>query len=524
MAFSYRAYKVVRIIKYNKYLKISLILSFIVILSRILGFIRESIVAYYYGTSKEADMYFLAISIPEIFSKLLITGALGTILVPLFVKVNVKNTRSDLYTIYNFMSKYVLMFFLIVSLIIFTLASFLAKSLGQNYSILEQSYLTDLIRIVIFSIIFLSLSGVIKSYLNSLEIFIPSAIAPVIQNITFVVSSIFLVESVGLKGLAYAYLIAVVIQYIFQLNFVTRYEKKSKSDLLAKFEINKLLILSFPAIFTLFLTDLNVYIDKFLIVNYGEGLVAGVNYSNKILQLPIGIIAASVLTIIFPYFSKLIVNRELTAVYKVYETSIILFVHILVPLSLFLMFFSKEITELLFGYGDFNNRDIIITGEMLLYYSPLLLPLVIIMLSIRLYHSQSSFIKPMVIGLSGMIIKLVLFFVFNNCLELSYHSLLLSSVLSTILVSLLLYFSIYIDLKGSKFYKLLIEFFYSLLTGLITIKFLSFSHSLESITNSKGTVLINGFFFFLIYILMFILMRFKLIKEMKKLVYLKNEK
>lgn len=475
----------------------SLIIFFLTIISRVLGFIRELLIASFYGTSAEADAFYLAFAIPEMLDKFLITGALGSLLVPTFTKFIVAKDDKGLREFYFSFRNILLFLTLIISSLIAVFANEVIMLLSPNLDSQSKELTIPLLRIMIFANVFLGLTALTKSYLNSKKVFLISAFAPVIQNILFIFIVLFTVKYLDLYSLAIAYLISVILQYLFQAYFVKLKGRLNFSVKLSN-SIITLTKLSIPAMFTLLFTEVNLFVDKIASSNIQVGGVSSLTYANKIIQLPIGILGGSLITVFIPHIANFIqqnkeneVKKYINILFK--STAIFSF-----PITVFLFLYSEETIRFIFGYGNFNSNSIILTSSVLNYYSITIFFYIGIIILIRVFHNYLNVKTPMFLGMIVLIFKLITTFFFLK--NIGFFGVLLSTLLSTIFGFIILLIALLTKMKVQISLK---ELFYwgKLITGNIIFAFslIILEHYLIKITSIFGLALFS-IIGFLIYI------------------------
>lgn len=422
-------------------LKASLILFISIFFSRVLGFAREIIIAYKYGVSSETDAFYFAFAIPELLNKLLITGVLGAILIPIFTKLLNDNQETEVNKLYFVLRNLIMVFTGGISLIVFIFTKQIILQLAPNFNIETQELTISMLRILIFSTVFFSVSGLSKSFMQSHKVFGPSAIAPVLQNVIFVALIPVLSLYFGVYTLALSYLIAVIIQSFYQQFFVYKLTVSKTNQFSFKHKrIKFILITSIPALFTLALTDLNIILDRILSANFEAGSVSAITYANKIIQLPIGIIGASLIVALFPYITNSAQKNDFISVKKYLNQTIRIISIAVVPVNVVFYFFGKEIISLMFEYGAFSSTATSQTYELLKIYSLTIVFSIFILLFVRFFHSFQDVKTPMKIAFIMIAVKGGTSWIFG-ILYLS-KGLAYSTLLTTLIGCLLLYVKI----------------------------------------------------------------------------------
>ncbi|MFJ7952316.1 murein biosynthesis integral membrane protein MurJ [Lysinibacillus sp. NPDC096418] len=431
----------------NNIFKASIIVFILTLGSRILGFVREWIIATLYGTEENADAFHLAFSIPEILDRFLITGALSSILISYFIKLKDEQDKLAIIEFYTAIKRVLVVFSLFLSVLVavFSKELLLLLSPNLNENILELAI--PLLRIMIFANVFLSLTLLIKSYLDSNKKFIVSAFAPIIQNLFFITLVLLTVNKFNINSLAIVYLISVILQYLYLVKFSGVYKEFSHKDMKIRFNKDTidLFKMALPVIFTMFLTEINVFIDKIVASNYSVGSVAALSYANKLIHLPIGILGGSLLTVFMPYIASSINTKTYDSAGQYQAKLFRVIIIVTTAMISFYWIFSSEIITYIFGYGNFEERAINQTAYYLKGYAITILLYLLILALIRTYHLHLDVVTPMKIGVVTLIIKFAstYFLVENFGVTGAIYSTVFSMICGTALLVFFIFDKIY---------------------------------------------------------------------------------
>ena len=412
--------------------KLYIIVMLCTLISKMLGFLREVFLSYNYGASSITDAYIISTSIPLIFFSLVGVG-ITTGYIPMYLKkVNesgeVKGKEYTLCMI-NFIILVSIIFIFIV--IIFTERIVKLFALGFDRETFELTVFFTKISIV--GIIFSGITYVLISYLQANGKFKASSLVGVPLNISIIIS-LFL----GKINLIFLPL-GIVVGNFLQVLFLTLLIKKKNPKY--KFQINFIdlkstLKIAIPAVLGVSITQINGIVDKAIGSTLGTGAISSLSYSNKLIALIVGIFIAPIITVLYPKFSLLAVNKEYSSLKKIFSKSIKLMFLLVIPFMLILIFFSKDIINFIFGRGALKENDLIITSEVLYYFSMGIIFLGLREITTRVFFSLGDTKTP-IFNTSIAVITNVFFSIFLSQL-MGLKGIALATSISAFLSTLLL--------------------------------------------------------------------------------------
>lgn len=289
----------------NKFLKSSLIVMLIIIMGKILAIIRDSLVAAKFGATYTADIYNFSIGIVYLLTT--ISYGLTTTFIPLNTDHIEKYTWEKRNSFVNNIISTYSIFTIIITIILILFSKQIVIIFGSGFSSNIQIFNTSVtvIRIMLVSLIFVSIQSVITGVLQSHNEFYEPAAMSMVSNIIFIVYLIFFTDSYGIYGFAVATVIGFFAQFIIN---VPKYKKlgynyKIQFNLRDE-ELKKMLALMMPVIISTSLIQLNNFINRAFAVNIFEGAVTALDLSNKLNTLAYEVFAIGIAMVIYPTLSK----------------------------------------------------------------------------------------------------------------------------------------------------------------------------------------------------------------------------
>ena len=339
--------------------------------SRVTGFIRDILFANYLGANLMSDAFLFAYRLPNLFRRIFAEGSMNSVFIPLYVnqeKMNSKSANDFIWIVFNFF--FVITLFLSFLIFFFTeqVISILAPGFLLNKS---QFLLANQLLIITFPfLIFVTLSSVLSSVLNVKgKFFLPSFLS-VILNI-FMIVTLVSFKSNSHFALAWSMIIAGFTQLI--LLFINLGTIKIfwgiglKSIKVLSSELKKFFGRFLYSLLGSGIVQLNIFISMLFASLVGGGAISQIYYADRIIDLPFALIAVAMSFTLLPYLSKNISDESKNS--KAFNETVIFCFLFAIPSSFGIFILSEDIIRALFGRGEFNNEDVLITSQILLVYS-----------------------------------------------------------------------------------------------------------------------------------------------------------
>ncbi|WP_343188451.1 murein biosynthesis integral membrane protein MurJ [Buchnera aphidicola (Neophyllaphis varicolor)] len=420
--------------------------SLITIFSRLLGFTRDFIIAYFFGVSLYTDSFFIAFKISNFFRSILAEGALSQTFIPI---LSTYKKDYDLKEIQKFVSN-VLFFVILISILLTIFFNIFSKSIilfiapGFINSIDKLDISVILLKIMFPYIILISLSVFIGSILNVWNYFIIPAMSPILLNFSMIVFSLVGIKyfDLSIYSLSWGVIFGGILQCIYQLPYLKKINMLVLPKLnFKKFTDFKIFKNFLPLLLGNFINQISFVTNAIFSSKLKSGSISWIYYSDRLIEFPASVLGVSLSTILLPLLSK----KKLLNNKKFYQLVIdkglrISFLFAL-PCSFLLFFLSQEIIESLFQYGNFTKFDTIKTKESLEFYSLGLIAFVFIKILIQVFYAQKNTVIPSLISLFTFFLTQFMNLYF---LEIFHHaSFALSSSLASWINLILLFYFLY---------------------------------------------------------------------------------
>ena len=385
------------------------IFSFYTLLSRILGYLRDILIAIFLGTSIYADAFFVAFRLPNTFRRLFAEGTFNAAFIPSYTKEKFRSKKEGkkfANEVFN-----LLLFFLIIIVLIFEIfAPYLVYLIAPGFYNDPNKFTiaTEFTRITFPFLLFVSLSSLLSGILNSNNKFAAAAAAPIVLNLILIFSLIlsFFLNLDFARNLSIGVTLAGLIQLIILIFFTKKYYFPS---LIFSFKIKRriknFLEKLLPSIFSSGITQINILIGT-IIASFQSGAVSYLYYADRVYQINLAIAGIAVGTVALPVLSKSIKLNNQNSVDLIQNKSIELCSLLSVPACFALLIASEEIVSSLFGYRSFNNQDVIFTSQALKFFAYGVPAYALIKVLSNFYFARDNTKIPFYISLVSMLINI----------------------------------------------------------------------------------------------------------------------
>lgn len=349
--------------------KATLVVFLGILISRILGLLRETIIAYKYGVSSYTDAFLVAYVVPGILITLL-ANSMGMYLVPIFTedRLKNKNSRKPMEETSVIISNFFLIF-LITAVLVFIFSPHLIQLIGAGFSVEKRILATKLLRLMSPAVFLLGGAGILSGFCYSQKKFATNAIATIVFNIGVILPILLIVSNSPLHPLPLGIVLGSGLVFL---------PLAIKTLLLLKFQIKINFFLAsfknslkqfFPYFLAVSVSQLNIVFGRLVASGLGEGAVSGLNFASRIIEALLGIFAMALGTALLPTLSeKFALGKEGEVKhFSLWGMRMLFF--IIIPISLGLIFFKESVVALIYQRGAFGIEAVKITQSALLFYS-----------------------------------------------------------------------------------------------------------------------------------------------------------
>ena len=385
--------------------------SFFTIISRLLGYLRDVLIAIFLGTGALADAFFVAFRIPNTFRRLFSEGTFNAAFVPSYASEIIKGkTQSNKFAndIFNLIFLGLLFLVLIVQIFMPGFLSIIAPGFVDDTEKMELAI--NLTRITFPFLFFISLASFFSAILNSHNKFAAASAAPIILNI-ILIGILFFSKSLGdqlVYYLSYGVSLAGILQLIFLYKFVNKFYSlkinfKFKASNKIKIFFKKLL----PSIFSSGVTQINILVGT-IIASFQASAVSYLYYADRIYQINLAVAGIAISVVLLPQLSKHIQSKKKHKILLIQNKALELSLFLCLPASIALLIGSEQIISALFGYGSFDEVSVLNSGKALYYFALGLPAFSLIKVFSSFFFANHDTKTPFYISLISVILNIVI--------------------------------------------------------------------------------------------------------------------
>ena len=387
--------------------------SFYTFLSRVLGFIRDILIARYLGSTVIADAFFVAFRIPNFFRRVLAEGAYSAALIPVFsgVVLNPKDDHEASDFVENTTS--MLLFVTVVLTIIFFFGMpYIIQVLAPGFTDNKEAYelAVHFGKIIFPYLIFISLAAHFTSINNVHERFAAGAFAPAILNISFILSLFILTPLLPSAGhaLSYGVLIGGVLQFLYLYRAVLNFYRPRIRIPVLNEKLKKFFQLFLPGIIGSGVIQLNIVIGTIIASFLPVGAISHIYYADRLNQLPLAIFGIALGIVLLPNLSKAIKQSDQETTNNIQNRSLEFSLLISLPSAIGLFILAEPIIYILFERGAFLQEDTFYTARVLGYFALGLPAYIFIKVLVSCFFAREDTKTPLYISIVSVITNIVL--------------------------------------------------------------------------------------------------------------------
>ncbi|KKS16368.1 MAG: Integral membrane protein MviN [Parcubacteria group bacterium GW2011_GWB1_41_6] len=388
----------------------ALLLAFSGIASKILALLRDRLLASSFGAGRTLDIYYAAFRLPDFLYNLSLFAVASTALIPIFLE---KFSKEEKKAKEFFNSVFTLFLLVIAGLVVvsFFFLPFLTDLLGPGFSLEEKAKLSGLTKILLLSPLFLGLSSLVSSVIQSFRRFFIYALSPILYNLGIISGVVIFYPWLGERGLAWGVVLGALLHFLVQLPSLWKLGFLPRPTFKILFsEIKKLFSFSLPRTIGLTINQLVLWVITALASILASGSIAIFNLSYNLQSIPVALVGLSYSVAAFPGLSRLFLKnqRKEFLSYVYIATRHIVFWSL--PISVLFIVLRAHIVRLVLGAGAFSWVDTRLTAAGLAIFSVSVISQGFILLFVRAFYAGGKTLRPLLINLiSGVFIILASF-------------------------------------------------------------------------------------------------------------------
>ena len=389
----------------------SVIVSLMTMVSRFLGLARDVVLANFFGASAGADAFFVAFKIPNFFRRLFAEGAFSQAFIPVLAEYKEKDSaevRTLLGSVAGVLGLVLFVFtFLAVLGAPWVTALFAPGFLDEPE---KYSLASSMLQVTFPYLFLISLTAFAGAVLNSYNNFAIPAFTPVLLNLSLISAAVFMAPlfTQPVIALAWGVFIAGVVQFFFQLPFLLKLGLLPRPRFDFRHEgvrrIGKLMV---PAMFGVSVSQINLLLDTILASLLQTGSVSWLYYSDRLVELPLGVFGIAIATVILPSLSAKKASGSEQAFSDTIDWALRMVLVIGLPAALALIVLAEPLITVLFHYGALLDNDVLQAAKSLRAYAAGLLAFMLVKILAPGFFARQDMKTPVKIGIYAMIANMV---------------------------------------------------------------------------------------------------------------------
>lgn len=387
----------------------AIIVGLAFVLSRILGLVREQVLASQFGTSREMDAYVSAFRIPDLLFLVVIAGSFGAAFIPVFGDFVTRGDRKRASELASAVLTWAGIAVVAVSLIAFVLARPLMAVVAPGFDSETTGLSVDLMRILLLSPIFLGTGIAFKGILEAQHQFTLPALAPLIYNATIIVGAIWFAPTYGIHAVGWAVIVGALGHLLVQVPGIIRSDLTFRPSLSRQVDgLREVARLLGPRIIGLAAFQFNfIAINAFASTTSAER-VSALNYAWQLLMLPHGVIALSISTVIFPTLAALYGQGKDEDFRRTLDRALRPLLFLSIPAGVGLLMLREPLVAFIYQRGSFGSRSTELVATPLAWFAIGLLGYALTEILSRVFYATRDTKTPVITGVITMILNLLL--------------------------------------------------------------------------------------------------------------------
>ncbi len=392
--------------------------SFMTLLSRISGLVRDVVLANLLGDRAAADIFFVAFRIPNFFRRMTAEGAFAAAFVPVFTDFRTLHDPDEGKRFLELTLGWFGLVLAVFSVLGVVGAPVLVRAIAWGFTEDPEKFSLAVAatRITFPYLFFISLVAMAGAMLNACGRFASPAATPILLNLCLIWAAWHMVPMIdnGPLGLAVGVLVAGAVQLLFQVPFLRREGllvrprlERKEDDGLAVRGTRQVFQLMVPAIFGVSVAQLNVLINTLLASFLVTGSISWLYYSDRLMEFPVGVFGIALATVILPRLSRQHATESPEQFSRTLDWGMRWVFLISVPATVALVILALPLISTIFYHGDFSRHGVSMAALSLIAYSLGLVPIILVKVLAPGYYARKDTRTPVRIGVIAVAINIV---------------------------------------------------------------------------------------------------------------------
>jgi putative peptidoglycan lipid II flippase len=421
--------------------------SSMTLLSRILGLVRDAVIARQFGVSLATDAFLVAFRLPNLLRRIFAEGAFSQAFVPILSEYRSTRSAQDTREFVDHVATLLALILVVVSIAGVIAAPLIVYISAPGFAATPDRFqaTVELLRITFPYILFISLTSLAGGVLNTWSRFSVPAFTPALLNVSFIVFALLLAPYFDppIKALAWAVFVGGLLQLAFLLPFLARI------GMLPRFRLQlrdpgvwRLLKLMGPAIFGVSVGQVSQLISTIFASFLVTGSVTWLYYADRLMELPTGLLGVALGTILLPSLSRSFAEKSAAEYSQLLDWGLRLTFVLALPCATALALLAVPLIATLFHHGEFEAGDVLMTRQALIAYTAGLLGLILVKVLAPGFYARQDIRTPVQIAVLTLVVTQLLNPLFIWTLKLGHAGLALAISVGACLNAGLLYYQL----------------------------------------------------------------------------------
>lgn len=376
-------------------------------ISKLLGFLRERLIAARFGASPETDAYNAAFGLPDFIYGTLILGSLLSVFIPVYIHYR-DQQQAEAFLVANSILNLILLTFTICGVVLFVFAPSVVRLIAPGFDAHRLQLAVEMTRIISVNVILFGISNVLSGILNASKRFLAFSLAPVLYNFGIIIGIVWFVPMMGVKGIAVGAVIGAVLHVLIQIPSVIgtgfRYRAIMQTRHPGVREIGQLIL---PRAFGQSVTQVNQLLNVVIGSTLAVGSVTIFKWANNIQDLPITLIGVSLATVVFPVFSEALARNDRAAFVQNFSRVVRQILFLVIPISVLFLLLRAQAVRVVLGAGRFDWPATYLTANTLGFFALSFFAQSLVPVLARSFYAMRDTVTPVKITIVAVVLNII---------------------------------------------------------------------------------------------------------------------
>ncbi len=380
------------------------------VVSRVLGLLREILIARQFGTSGDYDAYVAAFRIPDLLFLVVMSGAFGSAFIPVFAGFLSRGEQDRAWRLASAVLTYTVLTLLVVGQLVFLFAGPLMRDIvAPGLAPPQQDLAVNITRLLLLSPLLLGLGAAAQGMLQAQDAFTLPAVAPILYNLGIIAGALLLAPTMGVYGLAVGVIVGAAghagIQFVGLIRRGMHFSPTLSRRVQGLGEVARLMA---PRLVGQAAFQINFIVMTNFASRLGESKVSAINYAYQVFMLPHGVLALSLSTVIFPMMARQYELNQLDDLKVTLRGALGPLIFLTFPASVGLFAFRTSIVQVLFQFGSFSDESTRLVAQALAYFSVGLVAFAVVEAVTRAFYAMHDTRTPVTVAIVTVIANIAL--------------------------------------------------------------------------------------------------------------------